>query len=357
MNEKLGATSSRSVHFRRAAQLGLAVGWGLCCATAACSTGGRVGPNTGALGGAAGASGSSESGGGGGGGGALGGSGGLAGSAGEPCYRPGEEVNSDPAFMGCSLKNWNYGREPDRPVTCTPAIPLPTSAAGAGAALVLGESSSVESGLEASAGDIQFSLARRASPVAVLSWSGVRYGFTPVQDDFQAGELLAVNAPGDTLPAFGGELPIPAHVQLTLPSRWVAVTSEPGSDAGTGDAGTGDAGEASNPGDAGNAAGNGWELLAESPTLFDWTSDADDGLLEIEFRSEFAPDAGVSVSHLFCRVALSAHHLEVPTWPWSPGFATSASGRARVVVTTETPNGIRLHAERLVAILPLAPWP
>jgi hypothetical protein len=283
----------------------------------------------------------------------MGGSGGLAGSAGEPCYRPGEEVNSDPAFMGCSLKYWNYVR----PLACTPAIPLPTSAAGAGAALVLGESSFVESGLQASAGDIQFSIARRASPVAVVSWSGVRYGFGPVQDDFQTGELLAVNAPGDTLPAFGGELPIPAHVLLTLLPRWVAVTSGPGSDAGTGDAGPGDAGDANHRSDAGNAAGDGWMLLEQSPTLLDWTSDTDDGLLEFEFRTEFQPDATVSVSQLFCRVALSAHHLEIPTWPWSLGFATSASGRARVVVTKETPNGIRLHAERLIAILPLAPWP
>jgi len=137
----------------------------------------------------------------------------------------------------------------------------------------------------------------------------------------------------------------------------IHVVNDAGSDAGTGDAGTGDAGDASIPSDAGNAAGDGWELLAESPTLLDWTSDADDGLLEIEFRSEFGPDAAVSVSHLFCRVALSAHHLEITTWPWSQGFATTASGRARVVVTRETPNGIHLHAERLVAILPLAPWP
>lgn len=299
-----------------------------------------------------------------------GGSGGGGDGGAAACFAPGSEVDANPAFLGCVTASWSYGRFPPyKP--CIPPLPLPTRAERSGAALILDATPRVGSGLRSSAGDIQLSLEPRAGPVAVLSWGpDNRYPFVLVQDDFRTGELLAVSAPGDALPAFEGQLTIPAHVQLVLPASWVHVPSGDTADgaATTGDAGIGnDAGTARDAGtvrDAGAAgdvmADAGSVVVSEQPTVVRWSSDSEDGVLEIELTSTFRPDAETRVDYLFCRTPLSAHELTLPPFTVYRGgdpFRRTGGSVRSVVSVDSSPHGagVRLHAERLIANITFTP--
>lgn len=262
-------------------------------------------------------------------------------------------VSGDPEFRGCTTASRCEG--PSCP-PASPGMPGPghLRPGSPSVSLDLDEPPQLIAQLGRSAGDIEWRLAPEGNVVSTLTWNGSAYDPVPISAEAvpDPGSTAFVSARGASLPAFSGELVVPARIHLSkLPIGFVVRDGAPAPataiEAGGAGGMAADEGDAGQAGQAGTASPNIWR--------FEWSAEGEQGLVEISVESVFKPDAQATIVSTFCRVPATDGAVEVASSAY-PG-RTEATIRVVTLDTAGDEPAVTLFGVRQVASLVMDPVP